>query len=75
MTGISAATRARIASGRLPLDLDRLGATLLDEAERVRHRRLGAEVERTVGHVGHEKSPFEATADGAHMVQRLVHRQ
>ena len=59
--------------GPRALDLDRLRARLLDEADGVADRLLGPEVERAVGHVGHQQGALDAAADGPGVVEHLVH--
>ena len=64
ITGMPAPTSALDARERRPgaLELDRVGAGLLDEADRVVHRLLVGDLERAEGHVGDDERPPRAAA-------------
>ena len=56
-----------------PFDLDRRGAPLLDEAQGVRDRLIGTEMERAVRHVGDQQRALEPSAHRLHVMEHLVH--
>ncbi len=56
------------------LELDRVGARLLDEADRVLDRGLVRDLERAERHVRHDERPPRAACDRAREHDHLVHR-
>ena len=57
------------------LDLHRIGARILDEADRVRHRKLVRDLKRTERHIGDDQGPLRAARDRAREHQHLLHRR
>ncbi len=77
ITGIPAPTSAWHARERRAgaLDLDRVGARLLQEADRVVQRLLVRDLERPERHVGDHERPARAAVDRAREHDQLVHRR
>ena len=73
MTGISASVRARTSSTRGAFDLDGFGAGFLDEADGVGKAFSDGAVIAAEGHVGDDESAANGAANGAGVVQHLVH--
>ena len=59
--------------GAVAFDLHPLRPRLLDEADGVGHRVVGAEVERAIGHVRHQQGALDAPAGRFGVVDHLVH--
>ena len=76
MTGMPASTIARTRETDRPgaLELDRVGARLLDEADRVLDRLLVGDLERAERHVADDDRMPGRARDRARQEQHLVHR-